>query len=90
MPQLVGKEVGPIGYGLMGKSHLSLFISHPISTRLEYLDLTGFTWRPNPAPEEQAFKAMRASLAAGCNFWNAGEFYGTAEYNSLHLLNRYL
>jgi len=66
MPQLVGKEVGPIGYGLMG-----------------------FTWRPNPAPEEQAFKAMRASLAAGCNFWNAGEFYGTEEYNSLHLLNRY-
>ena len=32
---------------------------------------------------------MRASLAAGCNFWNAGEFYGTESYNSLHLLNKY-
>lgn len=32
---------------------------------------------------------MKASLAAGCNFWNAGDFYGTPEYNSLHLLNRY-
>lgn len=32
---------------------------------------------------------MRAALAAGCNFWNAGEFYGTPEYNSLHLLERY-
>lgn len=32
---------------------------------------------------------MRASLEAGCNFWNAGEIYGTAEYNSLHLLERY-
>jgi len=32
---------------------------------------------------------MKASLAAGCNFWNAGEFYGTPEYNSLHLLEAY-
>lgn len=51
--------------------------------------LMGLTWRPNPAPEEQAFAAMRASLATGCNFWNVGEFYGTTEYNSLHLLNHY-
>jgi pyridoxine 4-dehydrogenase len=32
---------------------------------------------------------MRESLECGCNFWNAGEFYGTKEYNSLHLLERY-
>jgi pyridoxine 4-dehydrogenase len=32
---------------------------------------------------------MRAALKVGCNFWNGGEFYGTAEYNSLHLLQRY-
>ncbi|KAI9731660.1 MAG: Pyridoxine 4-dehydrogenase [Claussenomyces sp. TS43310] len=32
---------------------------------------------------------MRASLAAGCNFWNVAIFYGTPEYNSMHLLERY-
>jgi pyridoxine 4-dehydrogenase len=51
--------------------------------------IPGLTWRPNPCSEEQAFKAMRAALEQGCNFWNGGEFYGTPEYNSLHLLERY-
>ena len=32
---------------------------------------------------------MRASLEAGCNLWNGGEFYGPPERNSLVLLNRY-
>jgi pyridoxine 4-dehydrogenase len=32
---------------------------------------------------------MKAALKSGCNFWNAGELYGTEEYNSLHLLQRY-
>jgi len=32
---------------------------------------------------------MKAALEAGCNFWNGGEFYGTPEYNSLHLLRAY-
>lgn len=32
---------------------------------------------------------MKAALNNGSNFWNAGEFYGTEEYNSLHLLDRY-
>jgi len=66
MPQLLNKEVGAIGYGLMG-----------------------LTWRPNPCPLEQAFSAMRASLAAGCNAWNGGEFYGPPERNSLWLLKKY-
>ncbi len=94
MPQLLGKEIGSTGYGLMG-----------------------LTWRPTPPPQEQAFAAMKASLKAGANFWNAGEvrsyrfpisilsilkivcilkqptnipkFYGTPEYNSLTLLNAY-
>jgi pyridoxine 4-dehydrogenase len=50
MPQLLGKEIGATGFGLMG-----------------------LTWRANPQPEEESFKAMRASLAAGANFWNGGE-----------------
>lgn len=32
---------------------------------------------------------MRAALAGGSNFWNGGEIYGTADYNSLVLLERY-
>ncbi|KAI1125448.1 voltage-gated shaker-like K+ channel, subunit [Nemania abortiva] len=66
MPTILGKEVGPIGFGLMG-----------------------FTWRATPCPQEQAFEAMRAALKNGSNFWNGGEFYGTPEYNSLVLLERY-
>ncbi|TVY22445.1 Pyridoxal reductase [Lachnellula hyalina] len=66
MPALGGKEIGPIGFGLMG-----------------------FTWRPEPTPYEQAFKTMKAALESGCNFWNGGEFYGTKDNNSLHLLHAY-
>jgi pyridoxine 4-dehydrogenase len=32
---------------------------------------------------------MRASLASGAKFWNAGELYGTPQRNSLHILNEY-
>ncbi|KAH8901478.1 voltage-gated shaker-like K+ channel, subunit [Thozetella sp. PMI_491] len=66
MPQLLGKEIGPIGFGLMG-----------------------FTWRANPCSQEQAFATMRAALENGDNFWIGGELYGTPEYNSLTLLERY-
>ncbi|KAK2059274.1 aldo/keto reductase [Colletotrichum caudatum] len=51
--------------------------------------LMGLTWRPQPCSEEQAFEAMHAALKNGCNFWNGGEFYGTPEYNSSVLLERY-
>jgi len=64
--QLVGKPIGPIGYGLMG-----------------------LTWRAKPPSTEQSFKAMRAALQHGANFWNGGELYGSPERNSLHLLNEY-
>lgn len=66
MPQLVGKEVGTVGYGLMG-----------------------LTWKPQPESVEDALKAMKAAFEAGCTFWNGGEFYGTPEYNSLHLIKAY-
>ena len=49
----------------------------------------GLTWRPEPCSQTQAFAAMRAALKHGANCWNGGEFYGTEEYNSLHLLNSY-
>ncbi|KAF2657493.1 Aldo/keto reductase [Lophiostoma macrostomum CBS 122681] len=66
MPKLVGKEVGPIGFGLMG-----------------------LTWRAKPQPAEKSIEAMKTALSLGANAWNGGEFYGTPEYNSLHLLNQY-
>ncbi|KAJ1334153.1 pyridoxine 4-dehydrogenase [Microdochium nivale] len=51
--------------------------------------LMGLTWRATPPPKEQAFAAMRAALAAGANFWNGGDLYGTPEYNSMTLLADY-
>jgi pyridoxine 4-dehydrogenase len=38
---------------------------------------------------EQAFQAMKAALEAGATFWNGGDFYGTPDYNSLHLVAAY-
>jgi pyridoxine 4-dehydrogenase len=32
---------------------------------------------------------MKAALEAGANFWNGGEFYGTPEYNSMTILEKY-
>ncbi|KAL1382576.1 NADP-dependent oxidoreductase domain-containing protein [Phyllosticta capitalensis] len=46
------------------------------------------TRKPQP-PIEQSFKAMKAALDSGSTSWNAGEFYGTPDWNSLHLLNQY-
>jgi pyridoxine 4-dehydrogenase len=51
--------------------------------------LMGLTLRASPPPKEQAFAAMKASLAAGSNNWNGGEIYGPPEANSLQLLNAY-
>jgi pyridoxine 4-dehydrogenase len=51
--------------------------------------LMGLTWRAKPIPTEDAIAVMKSSLQKGANFWNGGVFYGTPEYNSLHLLNAY-
>lgn len=40
-------------------------------------------------PIEQAVETMKAALENGCNLWNGAEFYGTAEYNSMTILNAY-
>ncbi|KAF2736684.1 Aldo/keto reductase [Polyplosphaeria fusca] len=66
MPDLVGKETGPLGFGMMG-----------LSTRVPKV------------PLEQSIATMKAALDAGCNFWNAGEFYGPPDYNSMHILAAY-
>jgi pyridoxine 4-dehydrogenase len=51
--------------------------------------LMGLTWRAKPIPTEDAIAVMKSSLQKGANFWNGGVFYGTPQYNSLHLLNAY-
>jgi len=44
---------------------------------------------PGGPTTEEAIAVMKAALDSGCNFWNGGEFYGTPENNSLHLLHAY-
>ena len=52
--------------------------------------MMGLTWRGDKNPsKEQAFSTLNAAYDAGLTFWNAGEIYGTPEYNSCHLLNQY-
>ncbi|KAI9041599.1 aldo/keto reductase family protein [Aspergillus affinis] len=47
------------------------------------------TWVPSPPPPTTYFPALDKTLTLGANFWNAGELYGTPDYNSLHLLHAY-
>ena len=83
MPSLVGQEVGPIGYGTMSAIP-------PPNTGIGYmLTKSGMTWNPQLPSEEVCFETLNTTLELGANFWNAGELYGTPEYNSLHLLNKY-
>lgn len=51
--------------------------------------LMSLTRPKDPMPQEEAFAVMNAAYDNGANYWNGGEFYGTPEYNSLHLLNAY-
>lgn len=85
MPQINGQDVGATGFGLMGQSESpcpKLSLPHKLTP-------PGFTWRPDPTPNEQAFEALRAGLDHGMNFWNGGEFYGTPDCNSMTLLEAY-
>ncbi|KAF9772627.1 hypothetical protein IL306_009660 [Fusarium sp. DS 682] len=66
MPEILGKQVGALGYGLMG-----------------------FTWRPNPTPQDQALEAMRTAFNNGCFVWSGAEFYGPPDYNSMTLIKAY-
>jgi len=51
--------------------------------------LMGLTWRATPTPYDEAVKVMKAALDRGANFWNAAQFYGPPNANSLQLLNYY-
>ncbi|KAK5806268.1 hypothetical protein VI817_000526 [Penicillium citrinum] len=47
------------------------------------------TWVAEPPRQEACFETLNKTLELGANFWNGGELYGTPDYNSLHLLNKY-
>ncbi|KAK3300915.1 NADP-dependent oxidoreductase domain-containing protein [Chaetomium fimeti] len=51
--------------------------------------MMSLTLPPGRLTEEEAFAAIKAALATGCNYLNAGEFYGPPDANSLTLLNKY-
>ncbi|KAL3464620.1 NADP-dependent oxidoreductase domain-containing protein [Aspergillus heterothallicus] len=53
------------------------------------LGLMRLTLPGSVVPDETAFPVLRASLECGVNVWNAADFYGTPDNNSLHLLHRY-
>ena len=51
--------------------------------------LMGLTWRPEPQPAEESYKAMSTAFEHGATFWNGGELYGRPDRHSCHLLNEY-
>ncbi|PFH61874.1 hypothetical protein XA68_16002 [Ophiocordyceps unilateralis] len=51
--------------------------------------LMGFTWRPDPPPVDQALEALQAAFESGMTLWNGAEFYGTPQYNTMTLLEKY-
>jgi pyridoxine 4-dehydrogenase len=56
---------------------------------LANISIAGMTWNPNLPSKETCFETLNTTLELGANFWNAGEIYGTEEYNSCHLLQAY-
>lgn len=78
-----GKQVGNIGFGLMGKPRLRQRAKTPTDS------LRGLTWRASKQPDEESFAVIKAALESGCNYMNGGEFYGPPDNNSLTLLNKY-
>lgn len=86
MPSLLGKEVGPIGYGTMSTIPPK---RTPQLADIMLIIKSGMTWNAQPPSHEVCFETLNTTLELGANFWNAGELYGTPEYNSLHLLNKY-
>lgn len=87
MPTLVGREIGATGYGTMRTSSTAPHELEQLE-RLTFL-FSGMTWNPTPTPDDVAFESLNKTLELGANFWNGGELYGTPEYNSMHLMNKY-
>ena len=90
MPQLVSKEIGPIGFGLMGLTWRATpppqeqaFEAMRAAVKYGSTSLIVIT-RPSPFP---LLELANPFTLGTC--WNGGEFYGPPDYNSLVLLERY-
>lgn len=51
--------------------------------------MMGLTWVDPPPSKSQSLDTMKAAFEAGATFWNGGHFYGTADFNSTHLIHDY-
>jgi aryl-alcohol dehydrogenase-like predicted oxidoreductase len=60
-----------------------------LNSRVMLICLTAMTSGPKPSRREKCFEAMNTALKLGATFWSSGEHYGSRQYNSLHLLNKY-
>ncbi|KAL8686542.1 MAG: hypothetical protein Q9218_007031, partial [Villophora microphyllina] len=94
MVQILGKDVGHTGFGMMGTNTYhspapQLSTGCPTLTLRLTPSCPGLTWRTTIADDKQAFSVLDAAISNNTTFWNGGELYGTPEHNSLHLCNRY-
>jgi len=86
MPQLVGSEVGPIGFGLMGLT----WRATPPTQEQAFEAMRAALKNGSMWALSLFIDYHKLNLVTTGNFWNGGEFYGSPDYNSLVLLERYL
>ncbi|KAJ8108222.1 hypothetical protein ONZ43_g6491 [Nemania bipapillata] len=102
MPKILGKEVGPIGFGLMGLTWRATPCPQEQAFEAMRAALKNGSAYTSPIslcnerhdygriqmPTVRLWDKMLIGVVAD-NFWNGGEFYGPPEYNSLVVLERY-
>jgi hypothetical protein len=64
----MGKDVGEVGYGMMGMRYSEIWSAGGIGTDV----FIGLTWRQTPPSREQSLETMRTALKTGANNWNGG------------------
>lgn len=89
MPQILGKEVGPIGLGLMGMlASLRLGLNFK-SLTCHSPGFTSFAGRPDGPSIDESVEVLKAAFNNGMTLWNGAEIYGNPEKNSMTLVSAY-
>ena len=86
MPQLVGKIVDPIGLGLMGLT----WRATPCPQEQAFEAMRAAVKNGCTLANSLSLSSNPLTLVTSGNVWNGAEFYGSPDYNSLVLLERYL